>query len=117
MAHHRDYPSTASEERNLMADAYVLIERYTLRNDPTRALTAEQRKAWAAEAATVLGALRTALSRRLEPNDDRAERERRKAWVHQFVTGFRPVKPLDSDPESWRPEPPFWMRNGREPKK
>ncbi|THD02643.1 hypothetical protein B1810_13955 [Panacagrimonas perspica] len=53
----------------------------------------------------------------LQPSDGRAGRERHKAWVDQFVTGFLPVKPFDSDPEDWKPAPPFWMRHGRVPRK
>lgn len=113
MAHRKDHPTTFSEHRMLLDDAQVLLDRYKLRNEPGRRLTPDQRRAWAAEVVDVMEQLRRAVAMHIGPPDWRADRERREAWLHQFATGFRPVKPIEQDPDELRPRPPYWKRNGQ----
>ena len=113
MAHHRDHPSNDSEQRNLLDDARVLLDRYRSRNDPARRLTPEQRREWAYQMADVMARLGKVVAAQIGSGDYRADKQRHEAWLHQFTTGFRPAKPLPQDPETLRPPPPFWKRNGQ----
>lgn len=104
-------PWTDTEPRHLIDDARVLVERYRRRNDPARRLTADERKAWAAEVVTMVEKLSHELAARIGPPDWREDGERRRLWLGQYVQGFRTPKPLPSDPSELKIEGrPLWQR-------
>ena len=97
-------------ERDLLDDARVLMSRYHTRNS-AKALSAEQRKAWAEQMVILVEKLAHSLATQIGPPDYPVDAERKRIWLEQFLAGMRVPQPIDQDPPELRPAPtPSWKR-------
>lgn len=81
----------------LIKDASRLIQRYHGRNDPGKALNADQRRQWAADMVEVMGGLSYYLGTKLEALDRMESSDLTRNWAATFRAGARIPKPLPGE--------------------
>jgi hypothetical protein len=96
----------------LIEDAALLIRQYELRNHPHDALSAAQRKAWAAETVAVLQALVAIIEPVARAREPVRSVDVSVRWGQELAAGRRPVTSKYRRPDGKPPAPPLALPDG-----